>query len=201
MDKAEEKALVRKLTKMNNGAWEEFCKEYSHPLLGLVRLCYGCNREQAEDIVQMTFVRCVRSIRTFNPSRGGLFDWLKAVARNEAHTCLGKDLKAQADISLSSIEPHIADQILETIDKTPLPDELLAKQDVHMAIHDTFMEMNSRHRRALICKYVDGLKVSEIALLLDVSEKAVESLLTRSRNSFRQVFLNKLGNQDHQRLR
>ncbi|MHC4441555.1 MAG: RNA polymerase sigma factor [Planctomycetota bacterium] len=194
MEAAEEKDFVGRLLAMDDGVWEEFCKEYSRPLLGYVRLRFGCSREQAEDIVQMTFVRCVRSIRTFDPEKGRLFGWLKSVAGNEAHTCLGKELISRANISLSAAGRHVADQILETIDKQPLPDELLARKDVQMAIQDAFMKMNSRHRRVLRYKYIEGLKVSEIALQLDLSEKAVESLLSRSRESFRNVFMT--GNQN-----
>jgi len=55
-----------------------------------VRLRLGCAQELAEEIVHMTFIRCVRSIKTFDLARGRLFGWLNAIARNEAHTLLLK---------------------------------------------------------------------------------------------------------------
>lgn len=191
MDKAEEKALVRKLIRMDDRAWEGFCTEYARPLLGFVQLCFGCDVEKGEEIVQMTFIRCVRSIRTFDPSRGRLFEWLKTVARNEGHTLVGEDRTRRLGISLSSINQHTADNILATIDKAPLPEELLARKDVQTLIHQCLAEMNTRHRQVLISKYLNGLKVSQIAVRLGSSEKAVESLLSRSRESFRNLFLKK----------
>ncbi len=186
--KDQEKALVRRLVRMEGGAWEAFCREYARPLLGFVEWSFGCSREQAEDVVQMTFVRCVKSIRTFNPAMGGLFGWLKAVARNEAHTCLRKDLRNPADVALSAVPPRVADEMLSTLDSRSLPDALLARKDVRLAIQETLMRMNPRHREVLILKYVDGLKVATIASRLGSSEKAVESLLSRSRESFRGLF-------------
>ena len=53
MDKAREKALVRGLAAMDEGAWEAFCREYARLLLSFVELCLGCSRSQAEDVVQM----------------------------------------------------------------------------------------------------------------------------------------------------
>jgi len=85
MDQTEQKAFVRKLKKMDERAWEVFCREYSLPLLAFVQFRFGCNREKAEEVVQMTFIRRVKSIRNFNSSRGRLLDWLKAISKNEAH--------------------------------------------------------------------------------------------------------------------
>ena len=192
MDKADEKALVRRLLKMDEKAWEQFCGEFSRPLLEFVRLCFGCGREKAEEVVQMTFVRCVRSIRTFDPSRGRLLDWLKAVSKNEAHTVIRAERRNSVSVPLSSLPEHIADQILERIDRTPLPDTLAARGDIQLLIQETLMELNSRYREVLIMKYVNGLKVSEIAAELNVSEKAAESVLSRSRAAFRKVFLEKV---------
>ncbi len=88
MDQAEEKAFVLRLASMDERARETFCSEHSTPLRTFVQLQFGCARETAEDVVQMSFVRCVKSIKSFDPSRARLFTWLRAVARNEAHTLL-----------------------------------------------------------------------------------------------------------------
>jgi RNA polymerase sigma factor (sigma-70 family) len=193
MDRAAEKALVRGLVAMNGDAWEAFCREYARPLLSFVELCLGCDRPRAEDVVQMTFLRCVKSIGTFGPDRGSLLGWLKAVARNEAHTLLRQETAGPGNPSLSSVPPHIADQILNTIDASPLPDDVLARRDVKAAVQEALMAMRPRQRGVLIAKYVDGRKVSEIAALLGLSEKAVESLLTRSRESLRRALARKMG--------
>jgi len=193
MHKAREKALVQGLVAMDGSAWEALCRDYSRPLLSFVELCLGCSRSQAEDVVQMTFLRCVKSIGTFQPSRGSLLAWLKAVARNETHTLLRKETTNPGSSSLSSAPPHVADQIFDTVDAAPLPDDVLARKDVKAAVQERLMELRPRHREVLIAKYVDGRKVSEIAASLDLSEKAVESLLTRSRESLRNALLRKTG--------
>jgi RNA polymerase sigma-70 factor (ECF subfamily) len=196
MDTAEEKALVQRLLTMDGTAWETLCKEHSPPLLAFVQLTFGCSREQAEDVVQMTFLRCVRSISSFDAARGRLLPWLKAVARNEVHTCLGKEARTPAQVPLSCVPGHVADQILDALDGQPLPQELLARQDVQMAIRQALMALNPRQREALVCKYIEGMTMSEIASLMNISEKAVESILSRSRASFRNVFLRE--DRDHE---
>ncbi len=181
MDQTEQKAFVRKLKKMDERAWEVFCREYSRPLLAFVQFRFGCNREKAEEIVQMTFIRCIKSIRTFKPSRGRLLNWLKAISRNEAYTLLQQEQKQLATI----------EGIFEEIDTVALSEEMVAKEEVQLLIHETIAELYSRYRKVLILKYIENRKVTEIAIMLGQSEKAIESLLSRSRQAFRKVFLQK----------
>ncbi len=187
MDQAEERTLVRQLVKMDDGAWEIFCREYSVPLREFVRVQFGCTREAAEDIVQMSLVRCVKSIKSFDPSRGRLFTWLKAVSRNEAHTSLRNQDPPGTAACASGFCGAIGD-----IDHAPLPDEVLAQREVQLLIHEVMVGLHSRYREALVLKYLENRKVSEMAAQLGQSEKATESLLTRSREAFRKVFLKKL---------
>jgi RNA polymerase sigma factor (sigma-70 family) len=187
MDQAEEKALVRGLIRMDDGAWEAFCAEYALPLLTYVQLQFSCRRELAEEVVQMSFVRCVKSIRSFDPSRGRLFTWLKAVARNEAHTAL----------SACPVQPAVAPEVLceafEGLEEAIVPDEVLVRKEAQLLVQETLMELPSRNRKVLSLKYLENCRVAEIARRLGQSEKAVESLLTRSRNAFKTMFLRKAG--------
>jgi RNA polymerase sigma factor (sigma-70 family) len=190
MDQAEEIALVRRLVKMDEKAWEMFCREFSVPLLTSVRLQFGCRRELAEEIVQMSFIRCVKSIKSFDPARGRLFTWLKAISRNEAHTLLPA---FAARSSTADDSAALAREIAEKLDEAALPEEILARQETQLLIQEAITELPSRNRQALVLKYVENRRVSEIAGLLGQSEKAIESLLTRSRQAFRTAFLKRLG--------
>ncbi|HUT91263.1 MAG TPA: sigma-70 family RNA polymerase sigma factor [Thermoguttaceae bacterium] len=199
MDSREENALVRKLARGDEAAWEAFCGEYSAVLVQFVRLAFGCGREKSEEIVQMTFLRCVRSIGTFDPARGRLFPWLKAVARNEARSCLRGDLRGGVELLLSAVPQHVLDRLADAIDRAPLPDELLARQDTQMLIRECLTELNTRYRQVLLWKYVEERTVARIAVRLRVSEKAAESLLSRARESFRNALLLKLASKRLQR--
>jgi RNA polymerase sigma-70 factor (ECF subfamily) len=179
MDQAEERAFVRRLVRMDERAWETFCSEHSTALRNFVQLQFGCTRETAEDLVQMSFVRCVKSIKSFDPSRGRLFAWLKAVARNEAHTLLRERQsppQATADTGRLQGFPYEA---IDHLDHALLPDEVLAQQEVRLLIHEVMAELYSRYRQVLVLKYIDSRKVSEIAQLLGESDKAVESFFEK----------------------
>jgi RNA polymerase sigma-70 factor (ECF subfamily) len=191
MDQTEEKTFIRKLKKMDKWAWEAFCREYSAPLLAFVQFRFGYNREKAEEIVQMTFIRCVKSIKTFKPSRGMMLSWLKKISTNEAHTLLQQDQKQLAMKTLDFSSVETIGEIIENMDTVALPEEEVTKGEIQLLIHETVAELYSRYRKVLILKYVENRKVTEIATMLGQSEKAIESLLARSRQAFKKVFLQK----------
>lgn len=189
MNETEEIALVRRLVARDGKAWEMFCREFSMPLLTFVRLQFGCSRELGEEIVQMSFIRCVKSIKSFDPARGRLFAWLKAVSRNEAHTLLPEFPARPGAVSDSGPLCDVAREIIERLDDVALPEEILARQETQLLVQEAMMELPRRHQEVLALKYLEDRRVSEIAGRLGQSEKAIESLLTRSRNAFRAAFL------------
>ncbi len=178
--------------RMESSAWELFCRLFSQPLIDFARHRLELDADQAEDAVQMAFVRCVKSIHTFNPSRGRLLPWLKAIVRNEAHTLRKKSPGYPKVVHFSALADGVIEKAISNIDTAPLPDEILGRKDIQIAVQETLLHLNSRYSEALKLKYLDGLKVVDIASRLGISEKAAESLLTRSREAFRKAFVLKM---------
>ena len=143
----------------------------------------------------MTFIRCVKSIQTFDPSRGRLFDWLAAIARREGCTYLRQNA---APAQRLQMDPQTC-RHLEQIDQSALPETLAGRKEVRALVLQTVMALTVRQRRVLTMKYLEGRRVAEIAADLGQSEKGVESLLTRSRRAFKQLFQRRLVRINHER--
>ena len=188
MHEPESKTFVVKLVKMDSQAWRTFCCEYAPALVGYAKTRFDCSGEKAEEIAQRTFVRSVRSIRQFDPARGALADWLRGICRNEARTVFSRERR---EIPLSQIDTRDLN-VLERIDDLPLPDEVMAKREVQGLVNETVLGLYSRHRDVLVRKYLKGEPVASIASEWGQSEKAVESLLSRSREAFRTAFLRRI---------
>jgi RNA polymerase sigma-70 factor, ECF subfamily len=53
---------------------------------------------------------------------------------------------------------------------------------------DVLRSLGEHHRLALTLRYVDGLPVRQVALLLDRTVRATEALLVRARSAFRRSY-------------
>lgn len=80
---AQETQLVERLKAGNSDAFAELYDRYSPALLGICLKIVG-NSSDAENVLQDTFVKIWRNIAHYDASKGRLFTWLLAVARNTA---------------------------------------------------------------------------------------------------------------------
>ena len=67
------------------------------------------------------------------------------------------------------------------------PEAGTLREQLHRIVEATLDALPGHYGTALEWKYIDGLSVREIAVRLDLGEKAAESLLTRARESFREA--------------
>jgi RNA polymerase sigma-70 factor, ECF subfamily len=197
MDERDEKALVEGLIRMEPDAWSAFVRRYHRPLAVFVAVKYGADAGTCEEIVHMTFVRCVRSIRTFDGTRGTLLGWLKAVAANEGHR-LARQNERRLESPVSQLPPELAAVAEGAYDDAPPPDEVLARKDFQAAVRDALTGVNPRHGEVLEMKYLEGLTAGEIGTKLDMKVEAVEALLARARAAFRTALKRRLGARDVQ---
>lgn len=184
MTDANEAAFAQRLKRMDGKAWEEFARSQWRPLAGFVMSRFGAGIEEAEEVVQMTFVRAARSIGTFDAARGSLFGWLKAIAANEART-MGR--RGHGQVVFSSLPSDTAGA-LGAIASEPLPEDVLAGKDFRCAVQDTLAALPAKQRNALVWKYLDGCTAAVVAERMGITARAAESLLLRSREAFAKAF-------------
>jgi len=160
----------------------------------LYRFCFyrvGRNRHLCEDVVQETLVQAIRNVHRYEPQRSenNILPWLTGLARNEIRRALAH---ASSTTSLEAMWARMDDRlrdILARLESDPLTDEILQREETREMVNATMSQLPSHYRDALEQKYVSGQSVRDIASARSMTEKAVESLLTRARRAFRETFL------------
>lgn len=160
------------------------------PLYSFCLYRVGRNKHLCEEVVQETLVRAIRELEKYEPGRAGgeVFPWITGLARNEIHRVLARDKHA---VSLEALWEKMDREILAVcsrLDAEPFNDELLKREETRELVNATMSQLPPTYRDALEAKYVAGKSVRDIADGSRVSEKAVESLLTRAREAFRVTF-------------
>ena len=141
------------------------------------------NPSLAEELVQKTIFDAVRARASHDPNKGSIENWLMAIARNN----FASEMRRRA--ARPSMDGDIAGY-LEAIDSEPLPDEVLEKKETTQIVRAAMDKLESKERDVLRGKYIEDLPARAIAQKMQITQKAVHSLLYRARNSLR----NKLKN-------
>ena len=163
----------------NEEAWRTWYEESFRDLRGYA--CWRCGGrcDQADDIVQETWLTAVRRMRQFNPRQGSFISWLRGIAANLARNDSRKRGK------LPKIERPADDGLEDNGHKARAENR---RRETRIA--DALDALSEREEAALRAKYIDGLSVAEIASNGGETPKAVESLLSRARRAFRDVYNN-----------
>jgi RNA polymerase sigma-70 factor (ECF subfamily) len=138
----------------------------------------------AEDAVQDTLERAWRKLATYDGS-GSFGAWLHRIATN---VCLDALRTRRARLSPAGYGPAAAVEPVSDVDLsgTGDPQEALARrEEVSLAFVAALQRLAPRQRAALLLHDVVGFSQPETAEVLDVSTSAVNSLLSRARQTVR----------------
>ena len=168
-----EHALRRAVLAGDERAWQTWYDEAFDGLYAYsLWRCAGL-RELAEEVVQDTWLIAVRRVRDFDPERGSFAGWLRGIA---------------ARVVLNHLRRRARDHRRTVpLDGEP-SDESVRRQGLAAQIAHALAKLPERYEAVLQAKYVDQHSVAEIADLWGETPKAIESLLTRARQAFREAY-------------
>jgi RNA polymerase sigma-70 factor (ECF subfamily) len=137
----------------------------------------GGQRSEAMEITQDVFIEAVRHGDRFD-GRSEPLTWLCGIAKHKlADHFRRRSREERRHLRLMAREL--------TPEGQPDPWEDMEARD---AVARALRTLPASQRAVLVFHYLDGLAMREISELLDRSESAVESLLTRARESFRRAY-------------
>jgi RNA polymerase sigma factor (sigma-70 family) len=153
------------------------------PLIYRRALSMTRSRQDAEDVVQETFLRMHNHLHDFSPAKASFKTWLLTIARNQSINMFAS-LKRKA---LRFVSDHASSDsdVLETADSLWLHHqgaeaELGTKQEF-ARVEKGLQTLPERQRTALLLKAQDQMSYEEIAVIMGASVSSVESLIFRAR--------------------
>ena len=143
-------------------------------LNGLYQYTRGLLRsdQEAEDVVQETFLKLWQAPQQWNPNKGALSTWLYRVAHNR---CL--------DILRRSKRTEAVHETVEISHASAVEEE----KDQGGIFELAFQRLSTEYRNALILAYGQGMAAREMAEVLGISSSAVNSLMARARRQLHEL--------------
>ena len=153
-------------------------KRYRIPLYNFVFRFVG-DRETAEDVIQETFLRCLRHSHQF-PAIEQVSTWLYTIAGNLAKTELRRR-KRWHWIPIGPSEEEERSAFYEPIDKDQLPGEQTDTHQVRDAVVDAIHQLPDEFREAVLLRDLNGLSYEGIGKIINCPVGTVKSRVNRGR--------------------
>ncbi len=182
-----DKRLVEDLLQGNESAFERFYDHTFPRLFRFVSARVDHDHHIAEDITQATLCQVMQKLGSFR-GEATLFTWICTFARFEISAHFRKRKQLQPESTLIDDTPEIRAALESLAMFAENQDDLIRRQETARWVHVALDNLSPKYGQVLRWKYIEGYSVQHIAQQLGVKVKAAESLLTRSRQAFRDGF-------------
>jgi RNA polymerase sigma-70 factor (ECF subfamily) len=175
-NKISDEDLIEKFQRGDLYAYELIVKRYKDQLLNFVYRFLG-NQEEAEDVVQETFLRVYRKRHAYQ--RVAKFStWIYTIAGNLARTELRRRNRRRifslSNLGVEDKEYEISDEILspERHTNTVLSEEIIQRE---------INKLSTKFREVIILRDIQELSYEEISKIIRVPIGTVKSRVNRAR--------------------
>ena len=135
----------------------------------------------AEDIVSEAMLALLKNIDQIDVATPKISAWLRSVVRHKVADHHRRTYRAKDHLPRVAVEQ-------ERRDGPEDPSAWLTLAEKKSQVTEILAGLPERQRLALEWKYVEGMRVREIAERLGETEKAVEATLYRARREFRRMY-------------
>jgi RNA polymerase sigma-70 factor (ECF subfamily) len=152
----------------------ELVGRWERPVLGFVYRFLGCSGEDARDLSQEVFLRLWRRRRKWRPT-AGFSTWLFTIAGN---LCRNR----RRDLGRRPVLVPVADGA-DQPDGGENPHTRAEAAQLAQRVRGAVATLPDAQREAVLLRHFGGLSYREIALILNTTPAAVDSLLVRGRRT------------------
>ncbi|MBW4981976.1 RNA polymerase sigma factor [Mameliella sp. CS4] len=132
----------------------------------------GGDRAEAEDVAQEALLRLWRAAPGWRRGEAKVSTWLYRVTAN---LCIDRIRRRRGGTDLDSVP--------EPVDEAPSAAEGLQQRARAEALQGALDTLPERQRQAVILRHIEGLPNPEIAEIMDIGPRAVESLVARGKRA------------------
>ncbi|MBT3740957.1 MAG: RNA polymerase sigma factor [Polaribacter sp.] len=158
--------LVKKLkdSKLKDSAFSQLLDIYQERLYWHIRKIV-VTHENADDVLQNTFIRIYKSIQNFQ-EKSSLHTWMYRIAYNESIRFLDKNKKKDYD-NIDAISESNLEVLFE--------DVYFDGDEIQKKLTKIINKFSVKQKRVFQMKYFDDLSFRKISEILEVSESTLKS--------------------------
>lgn len=180
--------LMLRVRSDNAPAFEELMLRYQNRLIRVLEHLVG-NHDLAEDLAQDVFLRVYRARKRYIP--GSKFStWLYTIANNVASNAL-RSQSRRREVSVRPQYPSESGahslELLAQDASGLMPARQLDRAEMQDIVQVAIRELSERQRLAVLLSKFEHMSYLEISEIMQLTPKAVKSLLSRARVRLREL--------------
>ena len=138
------------------------------------------NHEDADDVLQNTFIKVFRHIESFNGD-SKLFSWMYRIATNESISFLNKKAK-HLHVDMKTVQEQNIDNLRA--------DVYFDGDEIQLKLQKAIISLPQKQQLVFNMKYFDDLKYDEISEILGTSVGALKASYHHARKKIELFLLN-----------
>jgi RNA polymerase sigma-70 factor (ECF subfamily) len=160
----------------DSDAFRLLVEQHSRAIFRLAFRMTG-NEEDAEDVVQETFLRAYRQLANYE-ARSSFSTWLYRIASNYSLDLIRMRKRHEEKRERGSSEgPDILESIPEA---RPGPDRIVYSGQVTERVNSALNELSAQERTAFVLRHFEGLSIDEIGQALGTGANATKHSIFRA---------------------
>jgi RNA polymerase sigma-70 factor, ECF subfamily len=171
-------ALVAAVLHKDRKATADFVARFADDVYAYLRSRLAPHYDRVDDLAQEVFVAAWKSLPQYR-GEGTLRAWIGSIARHKVEDFYRQSLRAP--LYLDDVDPT-AEKIQPSFDFR----EIIEHDELRSETLRVLQGLPERYRTVLIWRYWERASTSEMSLKTGKTEKAIERLLARAREEFRQ---------------
>jgi RNA polymerase sigma-70 factor, ECF subfamily len=173
---AEASGAAERARSGDNDAFRLLVEQHGRAIFRLAYRMTG-NEEDAEDVVQETFLKAYRQIHRFD-ARSSFSTWLHRIAANCSLDLIRK--RKTREHSRERARDPDQDVLVSIPAATPGPERELYSRQISGCVNAALGELSSQERTAFVLRHFEGLSIEEIGLALGTGTNATKHSIFRA---------------------
>lgn len=174
----DEKLLIKRILKGDNASFSYFVDTYQDMAVTIAYRICG-NRQDAEDVVQNSFVKAYHNLHTFKV-QSKFSTWFYRIVYNTALTHIGSSLFKNESTDYTQIENNEYYSEWDTLEQIDLNDR-------KTIINDALLKLPTDENIVLTLFYLEDNSIKDIASIINLTENNVKVKLHRARKHLAEI--------------
>ena len=176
-------AAVARARKGDDDAFRLLVERHSRSVFRVAYRITGCEQD-AEDLVQETFLRAYRNLRSFQ-DRANFGTWIYRIAVNCSLDWLRK--RHPPEELKDDSESDYQESAYVINGPTTIPDRMIVRLEVRDRVRNALEELSPLERAAFVLRHFEGMSIEEISGTLGLQSSAAKHSIFRAVRKMRRA--------------